>query len=136
MSTDYYVAWWNVENLFDIDDAPFERRPDEVRRASGTSSKGRTVARLDRKVDHLARIIAQMNAGARPDLLRVCEVENRFVLDLSVENVQGRLPGRVYDVAHADTDDAARHRRRVCLRHDELCVASGREPPRSATHSG
>ena len=21
MSTDYYVAWWNVENLFDIDDA-------------------------------------------------------------------------------------------------------------------
>jgi hypothetical protein len=106
MSTDYYVAWWNLENLFDVEDAPLVRRPDKVRRAIGEDIKGWTAAKLDRKVDQLAGVIAQMNTGAGPDLLGVCEVENRFVLDLLVANLQGRLPGRVYDVAHADTDDA------------------------------
>ena len=44
--------------------------------------------------------------GAGPDLLGVCEVENRFVVDLLVDSVKARLPGRNYDVVHADTDDA------------------------------
>ena len=30
MPVDYYVAWWNVENLFDEENAPLERRTDKV----------------------------------------------------------------------------------------------------------
>jgi hypothetical protein len=47
-----------------------------------------------------------MNGGAGPDLLGVCEVENRFVLDSLVAAIQTPLPGRNYNIVHADTDDA------------------------------
>lgn len=106
MSVEYYVAWWNLENLFDEEDAPLSRRTDKVKRALGTSLVGWTRALRDRKVDQLASVIAQMNDGVGPDLLGVCEVENHFVLELLVANVQDRLPGRRYAIAHADTDDA------------------------------
>ena len=48
-----------------------------------------------------------MNTGQGPDLLGVCEVENRFVVDRLLERVKAALPAaRSYDVVHADTDDA------------------------------
>ena len=46
-----------------------------------------------------------MNGGAGPDLLGVCEVENRFVLDLLVATLGTPLPGRTYDIVQADTED-------------------------------
>ena len=60
----------------------------------------------DRKVVQLASVIGQIDGAAGPDLLGVCEVENRFVIDLLVQAVEGLVPGRSYAVAHADTDDA------------------------------
>ncbi|GAA3525209.1 endonuclease [Aeromicrobium flavum] len=106
MAVEYYVAWWNLENLFDEENAPPERRTDKVRRALGDDLVGWTPALRDRKVDQLASVIAQMNRGAGPDLLGVCEVENRFVLELLVAELAQRLGGRSYGIAHADTDDA------------------------------
>ncbi len=106
MSTDHYVAWWNTENLFDVEDAPPDRRPDKVKRAIGDDIKGWTAEKLGKKINQLGSVIAQMNGGAGPDLLGLCEVENRFVLDLLIADLAVRLPGRTYDVAHADTDDA------------------------------
>ncbi len=106
MPVDHYVAWWNLENLFDEENAPPSRRSDKVFRAIGNDIAGWTPALRDRKAEQLASVIAQMNGGAGPDLLGVCEVENRFVLDLLVAEVEARLPGRSYGIAHADTDDA------------------------------
>ena len=80
MPSTYYVAWWNLENLFDEEGSP--RRTDKVARALGNSIVGWTPALRDRKIAQLASVIAQINGGAGPDLLGVCEVENRFVLDL------------------------------------------------------
>jgi hypothetical protein len=112
MPSTYYVAWWNVENLFDEENATAllnpdnsPRRTDKVARAIGTSIVGWTPALRDRKIDQLASVIAQMNGGAGPDLLGVCEVENRFVLDALATNVNLRLPARTYQVVHADTVD-------------------------------
>ncbi len=105
MPVSYYVAWWNVENLFDEENAPDSRRPEKVRRTIQNDIAGWTPARRDAKVAQLASVIAQMNAGAGPDLLGVCEIENRFVLDLLAAATQALLPGRTYAVAHADTDD-------------------------------
>jgi predicted extracellular nuclease len=101
-----YVAWWNVENLFDEENAPPERRSEKVLRAIGDDIVGWTPALRDRKVAQLASVIARMNAGAGPDLLGVCEVENRFVLDLLATAVSALVPGRTYEVVHSDTDDA------------------------------
>ena len=52
MPVDYYVAWWNVENLFDEENAPLERRTDKVLRGDrvdagqreGANRGGRYVA--------------------------------------------------------------------------------------------
>jgi predicted extracellular nuclease len=105
---DYHIAWWNLENLFDEEDAlALGRRTERVFRTIKDDIAGWTPALRDRKIGQLATVIAQMNAGRGPDLLGVCEVENRFVVDRLVEAVNERLPaGRSYAVVHADTEDA------------------------------
>lgn len=80
MPSTYYVAWSNLENLFDEENSP--RRTQKLQRAIGADLAGWTAARRDRKISQLASVIGQMNDGASPDLLGVCEVENRFVLEL------------------------------------------------------
>jgi predicted extracellular nuclease len=103
MTSKYYVAWWNVENLFDEENSP--RRTDKVARALGSSIIGWTPALRDRKIDQLASIIAWMNAGTGPDLLGICEVENEFVVTRLADAVNALLPARGYQIVHADTSD-------------------------------
>jgi hypothetical protein len=99
----YLVAWWNLENLFDEEDSP--RRTDKLKRVLGSSINGWTPALRDRKISQLASVIAAMKAGAGPDLLGVCEVENEFVLRLLADTVRTLLPARRYEIVHADTID-------------------------------
>lgn len=97
----HHIAFWNVENLFDIERSP--RRPDKLERAIGKELEGWTQAQLNAKIEQLASIIRQLNGGAGPDLLGVCEVENAHVLGLLREAL---VPfGRDYQIAHADTGD-------------------------------
>jgi len=91
-----------------------------VRGSCAAQTGGRTVSKAgkddkadwtpqlrDRKIDQLASVIAAMNTGQGPDLLGVCEVENRFVVDRLKDTVNAALPApRNYDVVRADTDDA------------------------------
>jgi len=107
MPAEYYVAWWNLENLFDEENAPPERRTEKVFRTIKNDIVGWTPQLRDRKVVQLASVIAQMNGAAGPDFLGICEVENRFVVELLARAVEGLLPGRSAALAHADTDDAA-----------------------------
>ncbi len=64
---------------------------------------GWTEALFRRKVAQLASVITQLANGAGPDILGVCEVENRFVLDALVAEVNAALPSRRYGVVHADS---------------------------------
>lgn len=101
MPTTYQLAFWNLENFFDVEDSP--RRSEKLQRAIGKDLKGWGQAQLDGKVSQLASIIRQMNGGLGPDLLGVCEVENAFVLNLLV---QALAPlGRGYAVEHHDMSD-------------------------------
>jgi len=101
MPTEYRIAFWNLENLFDIEGSP--RRDDKVARALGSSIVGWTQALLNRKISQLSTIIRKMNSGKGPDLLGICEVENRFVVDLLAQSL---VPlGRNYQVIHHDTND-------------------------------
>ena len=104
----YYIAWWNVENLFDEENAvALGRRTDKVFRSIKDDIAGWTPELRDRKIDQLASVIAMMNTGQGPDLLGVCEVENRFVVDRLVERINAMLAvTRSYAVVHADTGDA------------------------------
>jgi Endonuclease/Exonuclease/phosphatase family len=94
--------------LFDEENAvALGRRTDKVFRAIKNDIAGWTPQLRDRKIEQLATVIAAMNTGRGPDLLGVCEVENRFVIDRFVERVNATLPTpRSHTVVHADTDDA------------------------------
>lgn len=98
---EYYVAWWNVENLFDVENS--QQRPAYLQKQLAKELKGWNETILKKKVKQLASIITQMNQGAGPDLLGVCEVENKPVIERLVDAIE--IPGRNYIVAHHDTKD-------------------------------
>ena len=101
MPSQYCIAFWNLENLFDVEGSP--RRSDKIKRALGTSIKNWTQDKLDRKVRQLASIIRQMNGGHGPDMLGICEVEDEYVMMLLA---QALTPlGRNYAIVHHDTQD-------------------------------
>lgn len=101
MPRQYQIAFWNLENLFDIENSP--RRSDKLQRAIGKDLQGWSQELLDKKVSQLASIIRQMNGGHGPEILGVCEVENAYVMQLLV----GALAplGRNYAVEHHDMAD-------------------------------
>jgi hypothetical protein len=101
MPSQYQIVFWNLENLFDIEDSP--RRSDKLQRAIGKDIQGWTQALLDRKVNQLASIIRQMKGGNGPDMLGVCEVENEYVMHLLVQSLAPL--GRNYAIVHHDTPD-------------------------------
>jgi hypothetical protein len=98
---DIHVAWWNLENLFDHENAS---RDPQLQSQLGSDLRGWTAALRDRKIDQLASVVVQMFGGAGPDLLGVCEIEN--------EGVGARLASRLvvgnrdYRVLHHESPDA------------------------------
>ena len=101
MKTQYYIGWWNVENLFDTFDST--SRPEWLQRPLNSELKGWTRTVLQRKISNLVKIIGQMNNGRGPDILGVCEVENLSVLEQLVEAMQPI--GRKYKIEHHDSSD-------------------------------
>ena len=98
---DYYAASWNLENLFDVVDSP--QRSDKLQRVLKNELKGWTADVLEKKLDQLAKVIRFMNNSKGPDLLGVCEVENRFVLELLVAKLADL--NRPYKIAHDNSQD-------------------------------
>ena len=98
---DYYFAWWNLENLFDLEDSG--ERPDWMQRRLNSELEGWNSDVLEQKLAQLSRIIKRLNDGRGPDLLGVCEVENRSVLEKLLAAIA--MPGRKYAIVHSDTRD-------------------------------
>lgn len=71
------VAFWNLENLFDTKDD--QSKNDEEFLPDGVKQWNED--RLERKYYNLSRVIRSMNDGKGPDILGVCEVEHKNLLD-------------------------------------------------------
>jgi len=99
---EYYLAWWNLENLFDTEKST--DRPDWLQKKLKRELVDWNSTVLNRKLKQLASVISQMNNSRGPDLLGVCEVENKKVLEKLIDALV--LTGREYAVVHADTKDA------------------------------
>ena len=99
--TSYNIAWWNLENLFDVENST--QRPDWLKKELKNELVGWDQNVLDKKISQLSKIISKMNGGTGPDILGVCEVENKPVMDLLVNSLSSL--GRNYKVAHHDTSD-------------------------------
>jgi len=98
---EYYVSWWNLENLFDVEHST--ERPEWLQKSLEKELKGWNQEILDTKIQQLSKIITKMNDGKGPDILGVCEVENRPVM-LQLVNSLSDL-SRNYKVAHHDCSD-------------------------------
>ncbi len=100
-ANELYVAWWNVENLFDTEKS--RSRSAKLKRVLKGELEGWTAKVLKAKLAQLAEVIRFMNYGKGPDLLGVCEVENRKVLEKLVKAIG--LKNRNYGIAHHDCED-------------------------------
>ena len=92
------LVHWNLENLFDNDDDP-ATRGDDPYTARGWEHWTTNLYRL--KLDHLAELLIKMNG----DIVSVCEVENRRVLE-DLNRVIAAQGGRPYPcIVHRDSSD-------------------------------
>lgn len=92
------VAFYNLENLFDTVD----NENDDADFLPG-GSYGWTEERYLMKLDNMASAIAQIADGKAPDILGVCELENRNVLEDLVAHPKIAAMG--YAIAHFDSPD-------------------------------
>jgi predicted extracellular nuclease len=98
LGREFYVASWNVENLFDTVDDPSLEGDEEY---TPESPKNWTPERLNIKLGNLAKTISKMNGGRGPDVLGLCEVENRKVVEMLVSKLAPL--GRKYEIVHQDS---------------------------------
>lgn len=95
----FYVAFYNVENLFDTEDDP-ATADDEF---TPTGAKQWTRERYQQKISDIASVLGRMTPGPPPDVIGICEVENRKVL----EDLAGTKPLRKwgYRIIHQNSPD-------------------------------
>jgi len=94
----FYVANYNIENLFDTKDDP--NKIDEWFLPS--SEINWTEEKLEHKMVNLARVIKHMNDGKGPDILGVEEVEHE---ELLLTLITKYIKTSNYEVAYAESPD-------------------------------
>jgi hypothetical protein len=93
-----YVAFWNLENLFDTVDNP--EKNDEQFLPDG--DREWTEEKLDKKMYNIARVIRSMNNYYGADILGVCETEHQSVL----EKLTGKFLSDInYKIAYLESPD-------------------------------
>ncbi|MEY3398370.1 MAG: hypothetical protein RL220_964 [Bacteroidota bacterium] len=93
------ISFYNVENLFDTVNDPLKVDED----FTPTGKLQWNTARYQKKLDDLTKVIMFMNGGVGPDVIGLCEVENRKVLeDLTLQLAS---QGRIYTIVHKDSPD-------------------------------
>ncbi len=96
------VGFYNLENLFDIEDDPAIR--DEDFTLDGRYTWG--AEKYQNKLRNMAEVIADLGTSVSPDgmaVLGVCEVENKKVLEDLVS--QEKISNRKYEIIHFDSPD-------------------------------
>lgn len=91
------IGFYNLENLFDTEDDPEIR--DEEYLPEGDNQWDKT--KYQSKLTNMSRVISDMANG--PDILGVCEVENRKVLEDLAQTT--KLERKRYQIIHFDSPD-------------------------------
>ena len=96
------IAFYNLENLFDTCNDSLTRDDDRTPEGADRWSE----ARLERKLKNLSRVLSEIGGeiGANPpDIIGVCEVENKEVLEGLIR--QAALLPYDYGIIHRDSPD-------------------------------
>ena len=95
----FSVLFYNVENLFDTQNDSLSA-DDEFTPAG---ERHWTRKRLNKKVNNLSKVILNAEGWGMPDLIGLCEVENRYVLQKLIEDTP--LKTTSYKVIHKESPD-------------------------------
>jgi endonuclease/exonuclease/phosphatase family metal-dependent hydrolase len=98
-SGEYNILFYNVENLFDtVDD---KETLDEEFTPAG--SRHWTNKRFNRKILNLSKVLLNATGWSPPDIIGLCEVENRYVLEKLLMNTP--LRSFSYSMIHKNSPD-------------------------------
>jgi predicted extracellular nuclease len=93
------VVFYNVENLFDLEDEPGKR--DEAFTPEG--EKEWNMGRYQKKLTDISNVIGSVNEGDLPEIVGLCEVENEKVLKDLINT--GLLKHGEYQIIHHESPD-------------------------------
>ncbi|HPN37904.1 MAG TPA: hypothetical protein PL041_05830 [Melioribacteraceae bacterium] len=96
----FYVASWNVENLFDTLDCPDKDDSEFL----PSSEKKWNTEKYKQKLTNLAKVINDMNDNNGPDILGLVETENINVVN-DLINVINLSNNKNYKVVHIESPD-------------------------------
>ena len=97
----HYISWWNLENLFDIQNST--NRSERLAKSIKNELKGWDKSVLEKKLTNLSWVIQQINNNKGPDILGICEVENKAVIEKLLAKLNPL--NRNYKIIHQDTED-------------------------------
>lgn len=96
----FTIGFYNVENLFDT-----INNPDKIdEQFLPDSDKKWNTARYEKKINDLGRVISAINANELPEIVGLCEVENKTVLT-DLVNCRFLSKGG-YGIVHEESPDA------------------------------
>lgn len=93
------VGFYNVENLFDLEDDPNKNDQEFLPGAS----YGWCQEHLDTKLENLATVISEMGDEDGPEILGLAEVENKAVVEMLCAHPL--LKKHKYEVVHVESPD-------------------------------
>lgn len=94
------VVFYNVENLFD----PFRDSTINDAEFSPQGIRGWSYTRFVKKCQQLGKVLISTGGWEAPDIIGLCEIENRFVLKKLLEHsALGKLE---YQIVHYDSPDS------------------------------
>ncbi len=93
------IAFYNVENLFDLEDEPGKH--DEEFTPQG--EKNWTQERFTKKLEDISKVLSSINQNELPEVIGLCEVENKYVLNALVKTKA--LAGSNYGIVHYESPD-------------------------------
>lgn len=96
------IAFYNIENLFDIENDSLIHDDDRTPDGKDRWTKNR----LELKINHISKVISEIGnsrTNTSPDIIGLCEVENHGVLKSLVNH--DNLINKNYEIIHFDSPD-------------------------------
>lgn len=110
------IAFYNVENLFDLEDEPGKMDEEFM----PNSEKKWNQERYIKKLNDLSKVLSSINRNELPEIIGLCEVENKKVVEDLVKT--GQLVNGKYKVVHYESPDFRGIDCALVYRSDEFMV--------------
>ena len=95
----FTVVFYNIENLFDTQNDP-KKLDDEF---TPTGKRKWDEKKYKKKLKNISKVLEDINTKELPELIGLCEIENRFVLEDLIKT--SALEDGDYGIVHEDSPD-------------------------------